>query len=807
MEPTRGTGLQVVLAAIVAGVLTGCGGAHARFVSHLHRGQEYFASGNLDKAGVEFRNAAQIEPKNPEALYYSGRLAERRGNIAEAVGLYLGAIDSSPDFQPARASLGKLFVFGGAAQRALDTIAPGIEKHPTDPDLLAARAAARLQLKDEANALKDAQTAHQVSPTNENAIAVLASIYSRQGDDNRAISVVSEAVQQVPASVDLRSVLTNLYLRTGQSAKATEQMHRIIELQPEAMAPRTQLALHLLRSHEADAAQSVLERAVQDFSKGRDTGKADEAKLALVEFVSTQRSREQGEKTLRDFIKREPDNLDLRLGLGALLQQARASTEALAAYQEVVTRDGTGAKGLMARDRIASIQVMQGHAELARRLVAEVLQKNPRDDDALILRSSLEMEQGDATAAIADLRAVLRDQPTSVPLQRSLAAAYVAKGEPALAEETLRATIQAVPNDASVRIDLAQLFAQTGRAAQGVSLLEETVKLVPDNFAAREVLILAYLSVGNLHDARAAAEELKKSQPRSAAGFYYTGLVAEREKHWEESQSDFESALELQPHHLDSLTALVRVEVARGAMGAAISSVRTALEQDPKNAQLANMLGGLYLNQKDLDHAGEQFSRTSQLDPRLWQPHRNLAVVKLATNDVPGALAEYRAAVKLAPAEPELVAEAATLYEKQGQIDEAIAGYESLYRTNPKAQQFAANNLAMLLVTYRKDEASLDRARDLTTGFATSTNSSLLDTAGWVRFKRGEYRDALATLEHALEQAPDSKVIRYHLGMDQLQLGLRERARTNLESALTGSENFQGVDEARTVLASLKGPA
>ena len=56
----------------------------------------------------------------------------------------------------------------------------------------------------------------------------------------------------------------------------------------------------------------------------------------------------------------------------------------------------------------------------------------------------------------------------------------------------------------------------------------------------------------------------------------------------------------------------------------------------------------------------------------------------------------------------------------------------------------------------------------------------------------------------AAQQSPDSKVIRYHLAMDQLQLGLRDQARTNLESALTGADSFQGVEEARLALANLK---
>ncbi|HEV7447450.1 MAG TPA: tetratricopeptide repeat protein [Steroidobacteraceae bacterium] len=808
MASMRRTGLQVCLfAATMACILSGCGGARARLESHLHRGQEYLASGNLDKASVEFRNAGQIEPKNAAALYFNGRVAEARNNIPEAFGFYQAAIDADPKYAAARAGAGKMLVFAGSAKRALDVIDPGLAEHPGDVDLLAVRAAARHELKENDTARADAERAVQLGPTNENALSVLAALYAEAREYPRAITLMTGAIARAPASVPLREVLTNLYLVSGQPGEAEEQMRKVIELKPLELAPRSQLATHLTRARNLDAAQRVLEEAIEALSRGKQDLKANEAKLLLVDFVSRERSREQGEKTLRDFIAREPENFDLRLGLGALLQRAGAAAEALAAYQEVLKRDGTGAKGLIARDRMAAIQLTQGHADAARRLLAEVLQKNPRDDDALILRATLEMQQNDPTGAIGDLRAVLRNRPGSVALQRALAGAYLAKGQPALAEETLRAAMQTAPNDATVRIELAEVLARTDRAAQGITVLEETVKLLPDDAPAREGLVRAYLAAGNLQGARDAAEELKRRQPQSAAGYYYAGLVAAQERRLDESQSNFESALKLQPHRLDVLSSLARVEVARGAYAAAIGRVQTEIEQDPNNVTLLNLLGGLYFERKDFNHAADTFARVSALDPRLWQPHRSLALVKLAANDPEGAVNEYEAALKLAPAEPQLVADAARVYEKQGRIDAAIAGYEALYEGNPQVQQFAANNLAMLLVTYRKDQASLDRARDLTSGFITSTDGSLLDTVGWVRFKRGEYRDALAPLERAAERTPDSKVIRFHLGMAELQLGLRDRARTNLELALAGSDSFQGADEARTVLATLKARA
>jgi len=160
--------------------------------------------------------------------------------------------------------------------------------------------------------------------------------------------------------------------------------------------------------------------------------------------------------------------------------------------------------------------------------------------------------------------------------------------------------------------------------------------------------------------------------------------------------------------------------------------------------------------------------------------------------------------MKVAPLEPQLIVETALLYEKQGRIDDAIARYDALYKREPSVQQLAANNLAMLLVTYKKDQLSLDRARDLTASFANSDNGAFLDTHGWVRFKRGELAEALPVLERAVSRAPDSKVIRYHLAMAELQAGQRERARANLEAALSGSASFAGADDAHVALASLK---
>jgi tetratricopeptide (TPR) repeat protein len=792
----RGTAFS--LAALASAlVITGCGGAASRLASHMERGQAYFAKDDFTHASIEFRNALQIAPKDLSAQLMVAKTAEKLGQIREAVGLYQSVVDAAPDNIEASAGLAHLFVFAGVPERALKVVEPVLAKHPDNVSLLLIRSTARLRMKDESGALADTERALQLAPTNENAIALRAGFYERASEIPQGVELVANGVKQLPASTDLREVLIQLYLTGNQPDKAEEQLRTLVQLKPQVLAYRAQLAQFYARSKKLDEAQKVLEEAVRALPKDGN------AKLILVDFISTQRTREQGEKILRSFIAQEPENYDLRFGLGDLLQRAGALKEAVETYDEVIRRDGTGAKGLMARDRIAAIDLAQGRDDQARKRVDEVLQKSPHDNDALLVRGQIELRRHDAAAAIGDLRAILRDQPRSLVVQRLLARAYLANGEPALAEQALHAALDLAPGDVSLRIELAQVLERGSRVEQAVALLEDTVRKAPTDAQARASLVRAYLVKPDLASARTAAEDLKALSPTSAEGSYLAGLVAEGQHRLDDAQKEYEHALALQPQVFDVLTALARLELSRGQAAQAVALVKGAAGREPKNALIANLLGELYLTQKN-PLATETLATAVTLAPNWWPAYRNLALAKFATKDISGAIAAYQGAIKAAPAEPRLVTELALLYEGQGRADEAIAAYQAWNQHTPR-MQVVANNLAMLLVTYRKDRASLDQARDLTAGFVSTNDGGLLDTSGWVRVKRGEYAEALPILGRAAERAPDSKEIRYHLGMAELQVGQSDRARDDLKAAVAGSAKYSWSDDARKALAGLTG--
>jgi predicted Zn-dependent protease len=646
----------------------------------------------------------------------------------------------------------------------------------------------------------DAERVMKLDPKNERAVALLAGIHRNSGDAAGAIALVGDAVARMPDSTQLREVLATLYFVTDQPEQGQEQLEKLIKLQPREPRYRYQLAAAFTRAHKIDDAQHVLEDGVKA------TPDSDAPKIALVDFTRSQRSPAEAEKLLRVFIARNSGDYDLRLALAGMYQRRGAAQDALNAYAEIVKLDGVHARGLLARNRMAAVEVSQGHVEAAQKLIAEVLKESPHDDEALALRGTIEAEHNDTTAAVADLRAALRDQPKAVGLRRALARVYVASGQPGLAEEVLRGALEFAPKDPQVRVQLADVLVREKNIEQAVTLLEETVLDAPTDLSAREALVEADMARHDLVAARKAAEDLKTLKPDEAAGFYLAGLVAQADSRLDDSEKEYEHSLTLKPSSVDVLLAISHLEASRGQSAKAVTRLQAVLTREPNNALVEDLLGEVYSNSKDYAHAEEAFKHASVLAPRWATPYRDLVLMKIAANDTAGAVTASQSGLKAIPDDVAMNVQLANLLESQGRVDEAITQLDAVYKRNPRAQAIA-NNLAMLLATYRKDQADLDRARDLTASFATATDPSLLDTNGWVRFKRGDYAEALTVLERALERKPDSAEIRYHAAMAELHAGQRDRARDNLQSALSASGKFVGADEARAALASLKSSA
>ncbi|HLB96869.1 MAG TPA: tetratricopeptide repeat protein, partial [Acetobacteraceae bacterium] len=182
----------------------------------MRRGQDYYQNGDFAKAGVEFRNAMQIDPKDPQARIMAARTAEKLGQLRNAYGLLQSVVEEHPDNAAARTALGRLLITAGEPKQGLDAIKPVIAKQPNDASLLALRGAAESALKDGAAARADADRAVAIDAKNEDAVDLRAALYRQDGNLPAAIKLVSDAAAAQPAIAGYHQVLTSLYEAANQ---------------------------------------------------------------------------------------------------------------------------------------------------------------------------------------------------------------------------------------------------------------------------------------------------------------------------------------------------------------------------------------------------------------------------------------------------------------------------------------------------------------------------------------------------------------------------------------------------------------
>lgn len=784
------------VACCAALVVAGCGGAESRKSRHLKNGQAFVIASNFDKARIEFRNALQIAPNDSEARFENGFVDEKLGNPREAAQFYQGAIDSNSDNIRARAALARLYLFSGAPDQALATINPSLVLHPMDPRLLTVRAAVRVQLKDPEGALQDAEQAVKLTPVNEDAVAVLAGVYKSRNEPERARDLLEATIKRMPESVDLRLALAQLYAGMGQEPQVEALLIQLVHLKPQDKADRLRLAQYYTHLSRLDDAEHVLREAIKDLPAERDL------KISLIDFLAARRSRDAADKELSAMIAANTKDFDLRLAQAQFYEQSKDYPKAEVAFRQIIADADPKPPAMTARNRLAALKIQNNDAASAEKLLSEVLAKSPRDNDALILRGNLALMQKDPKAAIVDLRAVLRDQPNAVGVMRTLARAHLANGEPALAEETMRRAVDVNAKDLAARLDLAQLLAQIGKPEQARPVIDELVKLEPNNQMALDTQFRVSSASGDLAGAKAAADAIVALQPNSGLGYYYQGVVAEAAKHLDDAVRLYSVSLEKQPNAVEALQSLALLLVKLNRAPEALKRLDEVAVKYPTLPLAFNIKGDVLLGTQHAADAEVAFKMAIERTPTWWPPYRGLARAQSVGHNDAGAMATLRDGIAKITDNESLQLDLARMLENGGKSDEAIKQYEGVLQQYPQSE-IAANNLAMMLVTFKSDKASLDRAKDISQRFSASKNLAYLDTYGWVLYKHGEPVAAVAVLQSVLVKAPESAVALYHLGMAQASAGQSDAARANLMQSLKSGKTFPGMDEAKAALDKL----
>lgn len=788
--------LTIVLAFTVA--VTACDDAADREANYLERGKELYEKSEYIKARLEFRNVLQINPKSVEATYYMGLLDEIHADYRTAARRYGRAIEQNPSFIPARAQLAKLYVMANDLSEAEEQMNAILAQDPTNADGRTIRASIFFRHGEIENAAAESGAVFSEDGGNAAAGVIFAQSLLKLGRTAEGMTVVDEAIARNPDNRNLIRLKIRQYLTTDEPDKAEATYRRFIEQWPDDLSGRAELVWFYIGNDRLDDAEASLRAAVTDLPN--DEG----AKRMLVEFLLNHRGLEAAEKELRTQIESHPDRQAYKFGLATLYLENDRGADAAELYRQIIEGEGTKPDGLAARSALAKLLLSEQQGEAAGKLLDEILDTDPQDSTALLLRGRLLVSRSAYDEAIVDLRTVLRDDPNSFGALGMLAEAHLRAGQAELAMDALRNFVALDSKNVRALASLAALNARTGNLAEANSLIRDALSVAPDDprVLAQQADIL--ISQGDFEAATAVARGISHIPDSEIVGRLLLGRIFGALKRYADGLEEYRNAFKLDENSAAALNGVIVTLLAMDQMEEAEAFLQARLQKKSDDAISFNLLGQVYnAAGRDMEMIAPMFLRAAELSPDWVEPVFNYGRALIQREMYAQALTVIQGGLELAPSHMGFTLDLAHVYEKVGDFKSAIATYEKMVARGQDGD-IVVNNLAALIADFEYGEsARLETAFKLSNRFRDSNTAGFLETLGWINYRLGNFEEARRLVELAIDKGLDVPQVQYHLGMIYLGLGQNNRARGALTKAVAGKTEYPGLETARQTLASL----
>jgi Flp pilus assembly protein TadD len=457
--------------------------------------------------------------------------------------------------------------------------------------------------------------------------------------------------------------------------------------------------------------------------------------------------------------------------------------DSVALLEGLIGTPGSPEHTLGAQTKLAEFYFRKANYPASEKLVSDVLKKDPRNIVGLKIRASIRIEQGQFENAIADLREALNGQPKSSELLLLMALAYERNGNLELADRQYADATKSAPRNPSVILQYAAFLRRQGRVAQAEEVLTEAASANPRSIDVLSALAQLRLARQNWKGASAVADSIQAVGNDHGIADLIRGSSFAGQNKMEQSIAALEGAHASAPETLQPIVSLVTAYIQTGKADKAESLLKDMQKKYPENVQLSLLMGSTQLAKNNVEEAIHSFTGAIAQRPKDEAGYVALSNLYMRQKNYDQASKTLQDGLREQPDNLNLQLGLAAAAIEMGDHDGAISKYESILKDKPNVP-IAINNLASLLLDYRTDKDSLDRAYSLTESLKNSNVPQFQDTIGWAQYIRGDFRAAVSTLEGAQAKSPNVAAIRYHLGMSYSSTGQAEKAVEQFKAAL-----------------------
>ena len=586
------------------------------------------------------------------------------------------------------------------ATRAIEEYKLALDADPTSKYLNNGLAELYFRTGHVRDAILAAQEQIKKDPNNLDAHKLLGNIYLRSLGDGQqsgptdemlklAIGEYTKIVSLEPNSIEDRLLLGQLYSFAHDSVHAEEQFSAAEKIDPGS--EDTALNLARLYTEQGDPA-----RAIKVLSSLPDEDKTGKTEFVLGASYDRLKDTPHAIAAYKKALELDPDNLDTERALARALLNDNQLTPALAAYQDIAAGDPTDPDAYL---HISEIQRRQGNYEdalttlkKAKSLVSDSLEINfnegliddalGRYDDAVQIFEKLVADSEHTTGQYSDseksnralflerLAILYREQnktDLAVAAYQKMADlggdyashayesevdAYRDVHEYDKATQVAREATAKLPKDRGIKLMYAMQLADTGHADEGIALAKSMLTKTPADLEVYRQLANIYTRLRRWQDASDAIDQADQLSTKKDDKFliaFLRGTLYERQKLYDQAETEFRKALALDPNNSMTLNYLGYMLADHGMkLDEALGMIKKAVELDPQNYAYLDSLGWVYfklgqynLAETDLRKAVERDSTDGTVHDHLGEVYEKTGRLKLAAAQWEESLNEY----------------------------------------------------------------------------------------------------------------------------------------------------------------------
>lgn len=401
--------------------------------------------------------------------------------------------------------------------------------------------------------------------------------------------------------------------------------------------------------------------------------------LKKAEFYMQRRLPDRALPFLDSVIAREPKHTGAMLLKANALSQMKKFPEARVLVSSVLRLEPRNVSALALG---ANIKFAQGELRESAKDIKEVIRLDPKNAPARILLAQLFEREGKQKEAMQECEKAVQLEPNNAAIWRQTAVVQRAIRRPHLTVSAFQKAIALAPNDVINYDELASFFFDRKSYEKALLNAQKAIQLNPEDGFAHLIRGRILMAWRKLREALASAEAAERSLPYSGEPNALKGELYQRMMDDDASVLEYNKAIAKQPQVPRFYMGRGTAELGRRNFDASIKDFTHAHELSRGDATALSMRSDVYEGLNKWDLAYKDLTECIKANPKATTLYLRRAVALRHLHRVPEAVADYNKAVELEPSDIN--------YERRGdfylqskELNKAVADFKAALRVQP----------------------------------------------------------------------------------------------------------------------------